>query len=75
MCREGAWAELTVEVTSMGTFRGAARGKETITYSVDIISTEYFFIREVISYNEKIPSLSVQSDKEGKYSYCLQFSN
>jgi len=25
VCREGAWAELTVEVTSVRPFRGAAR--------------------------------------------------
>ena len=30
MCREGAWAELTVKVTFMGTFRSAARGKKII---------------------------------------------
>ena len=28
MCREGAWAELTVEVTSVRPFRGAARVKK-----------------------------------------------
>jgi len=28
VCRKGAWAELTVEVTSVGPFRSAARKKK-----------------------------------------------
>jgi len=34
VCREGAWAELTVEVTSVRPFRGAARVKKIIMISI-----------------------------------------
>ena len=31
MCREGAWAELAVKVTSVSAFRGAARVNKVIS--------------------------------------------
>ena len=31
MCREGAWAELAVKVTSVNAFRGAARVNKVIS--------------------------------------------
>ena len=42
MCREGAWAELTVKVTSVDAFRGAARKNKYTTYSFIIIIISYF---------------------------------
>jgi hypothetical protein len=38
VCREGAWAELTVKVTSVRPFRGAARVKKVIIYDLYINS-------------------------------------
>ena len=46
MCREGAWAELTVEVTSVGPFRSAARVKKQSDQSLSGRRTLVIFVVE-----------------------------
>ena len=64
MCREGAWAELTVEVTSVGAFRRAARIKKRNNTRVRIRSDPGFFVKFYLNllYPVRQPLLMLPSD-------------
>ena len=63
MCLEGAWAELTVKVTSGTAFQSAAHGEKKNLFVVLLVrSSNKFFLLWVIAYSAK----TAQYDKKEK---------